>query len=137
MDPFSAEPALTVTTDPQRIDFDLICREIQNTYWGLGRTREIIPTSMENSICFSLFYRGFQVGFARVITDLSTFAYLCDVFIVPQHQRKGFGSFLMKTVMNHHSLNSVKWILRTRDAHKLYEKCGFFATLRPERYMER
>jgi len=92
---------------------------------------------LEQSLSFSLFYQKDQIGFARVITDYATFAYLCDVLIAEHYQNQGYGKFLMKYIFEQETLKSVKWVLRTNDAHEFYEKFGFLKTHRPERYMEK
>ncbi len=126
-----------ISTDRTRMDVALICRELQSSYWANNRTSEQVAKSIENSLCFGVFDKTNQVGFARVVTDQSTFAYLCDVFIIESERRKGIAQLLMKAVFDHPSLFAVGWILRTRDAHGLYENFGFSVTTRPERYMER
>jgi GNAT superfamily N-acetyltransferase len=126
-----------ISTDLARLDIALICRELQNSYWAQERTSEQIAKSIEHSLCFGAFAGPSQVGFARVVTDQSTFAYLCDVFVVESERHKGVAQLLMKAVLNHDSLLTVGWILRTKDAHGLYEKFGFTTTTRPERYMEK
>ena len=118
-------------------DHNLVCAEIQNSYWALGRPRDLIEKSLKNSLCFSLFLNSMQVGFARVVTDFATFAYLCDVFVLKGYQSRGFGKLLMTSVMEYPELASVKWLLRTKDAHGLYEQFGFKKTHRPDRYMEK
>ena len=126
-----------ISMDRTRLDIALICRELQSSYWAQERTSEQIAKSIEHSLCFGVFAQKNQVGFARVVTDQSTFAYLCDVFVVESERHKGIAQLLMKTVLNHENLRTVGWTLRTRDAHGLYEKFGFTTTNRPERYMER
>lgn len=126
-----------ITTDRNRLDVALICRELQSSYWASTRTSEQIVKSIEHSLCFGAFAGANQVGFARIVTDQSTFAYLCDVFVIQSEQQKGIAQLLMKAVLNHESLRTVSWTLRTKDAHKLYEKFGFKTTTRPERYMEK
>jgi GNAT superfamily N-acetyltransferase len=126
-----------ISMDCNRLDLALICRELHSSYWAKERTPEQIAKSLEHSLCFGVFTGQNQVGFARVVTDQSTFAYLCDVFVIESERGKGVARLLMKSVLNYKSLRSVGWTLRTRDAHGLYEKFGFATTTRPERYMER
>jgi len=128
---------IVVSTDLARVDREWVCREIQNSYWARSRTREQIIRSLEHSLCFSLLMGPQQVGFARVITDFSTFAYLCDVLIQSEFRRRSLGQYLLRKVLADPRLESVKWLLRTQDAHGLYQKFGFTRTYRPERYMER
>lgn len=92
---------------------------------------------MRNSLCFGLFRGRKQIGFARVISDRSTFAYLADVFVLPGHRGRGLGKWLMECIMSHPELKGLRrWLLVTRDAHGLYEKFGFTLLAHPERLME-
>jgi GNAT superfamily N-acetyltransferase len=116
---------------------ETVCRELQSSYWAKDRTREIILESIKASLNFSLFLEGVQVGFARVVTDYSTIAYLCDVFVVGRYQGQGLGKQLIGAVIGHPSLAGVKWILRTKDAHRFYAHFGFATPAKPEKYMER
>lgn len=128
---------LIITTDLNGIDIDFITTEIQATYWAKDRSKDQILKSIKNSFFFSMFYEKKQIGFARVITDYSTFAYLCDVLITQNYQNKGYGKILLNTVLTHQELSTVKWLLRTKDAHRFYKEFGFIKTERPERYMEK
>jgi GNAT superfamily N-acetyltransferase len=110
------------------------------SYWAQGRSLETVARSMENSLCFGLFSSGKQqVGFARVVTDYATFAWLCDVFIDEEHRGKGLGKRLVEAVVAEPRLQGLKRILLgTRDAHELYRRYGGFEPLKnPERWMER
>lgn len=129
----------TISTDRSRLQIDVIHGFLKDeSYWARERTREQTVTAIENSICFGLFQGAEQVGFARVVTDLATFAYLGDVFILPSHQGKALGKWLMETIISHPDLQGFRrWVLATRDAHKLYEKYGFTGLKHPERWMEK
>lgn len=126
-----------VSTEPGMIQFDRVCAFIQNSYWGQDRKAEDIRVALENSLCFSAYFENEQVGFARVLTDRRYFAYLCDVIVFDEFQGRGFGKLLMKEVMNHKDLKSVRWaMLSTRDAHGLYEQSGFRLLQETEKFME-
>jgi len=128
----------TISTDRERLDTQLILGYLREAYWSLGRPQAVIERSIRNSESFGLYYHAQQVGFARAVTDYATFAYVCDVFILPQEQGKGLGRWLMETMLAHPELQGLKWwYLRTRDAHGLYKKLGFRPLLEPDRSMER
>lgn len=116
-----------ITTEKQRMDIDRI-HEILATqsYWAKDIPREVVRRSIENSLCFGLLYRGLQVGFARAVTDVATFAYLADVFVEQAHRGAGLGTWLIETILEHPGLAGLRMIaLATRDAHQLYERFGF------------
>ncbi|MGZ3787160.1 MAG: GNAT family N-acetyltransferase [Bacteriovorax sp.] len=129
--------SVRISTRADDVDTKLVVREILNSYWGKDRSEKMILHSIKNSLCFSLFVDQEQVAFLRVITDYSTFAYLCDVFVVKEHRGKGYSKKLLGALFHHPELLDVKWLLRTKDAHTLYEKFGFEKTFRAERYMEK
>lgn len=135
--PGKSMSSLEVTTDHSRIDLDFICNELASCYWAIGRPRAKIEASVANSLGFALLADERQVGFARVISDFATFAYLCDVVVAREFRGRGFAFYLLERVFADHRLATVNWTLRTKDAHGLYEKLGFERTFRPERYMER
>jgi GNAT superfamily N-acetyltransferase len=128
-----------VSTDRRRLQFDVIHKYLsEESYWARGRTSVQTATAIENSLPFGVYKGENQVGFARVVTDYATFAYLGDVFILPEYQADGLGKFLMKTILEHPDLqNFRRWILATKDAHTLYEKFEFSALRHPERWMEK
>jgi len=127
-----------VTTDPARLDVDLIHGYLTRSYWAEGIPRETVERSIANSLCFGVYEGEKQVGFARVITDYATFAYLADVFIIESHRRRGLSKFLMECIVNHPQLQGLRrWTLGTRDAHELYTKYGFTPLAKPDRFMER
>ena len=127
-----------VSTDRSRLDITLIHQFLTHSYWAQGVSREVVERSIENSLCFGIFHDSAQVGFARVITDRATFAYLADVFVLESHRGLGLGKFLMECISNHPQLQKLRrWMLATQDAHGLYAKFGFAPLARPERFMER
>lgn len=117
----------TISTDPTRLNVDTIADFLQNTsYWAKGRARSVIERSIRHSENFAVLRGDQQVGFARVVTDYATFAWLCDVFILPSEQGHGLGKWLMECVLAHPDLQGLRiWYLRTRDAHGLYKQFGF------------
>jgi GNAT superfamily N-acetyltransferase len=126
-----------VTTDPTRLDVAFIHAYLVRSYWAEGIPREVVERSIANSLCFGAFEREQQVGFARVITDYATFAYLADVFIIESHRGRSLSKFLMECIVNHPELQGLRrWILGTRDAHALYAKFGFTPLTKPDRFME-
>ncbi len=126
-----------ITTDPGELDVDAVHAYLTRSYWAEGVTRERVARSIERSLCFSLKGAAGQIGLARVISDFATFAYLCDVYVLEEHQGQGLGTWLMETVMSHPDLASLRrFVLVTRDAHGLYEKLGFRPLENPSRYME-
>ena len=126
-----------VSSDPNRLDLTTVHDYLSKSYWSPGIPIEVIKRAMEGSICFCLFHRDSQIGFARVITDRATFAYLCDVYVLDDYQRQGLGHWLMEVVTSHPDLQGLRrFVLVTRDAHRLYERFGFLPLARPEGYME-
>jgi GNAT superfamily N-acetyltransferase len=129
--------SIVVTTDRSRLDLDVIHGFLTSSYWARGIPREFVARSMENSLCFGAFDGDRQVGFARVISDRATFAYICDVFALESHRGNGVGKSLMAAIMSHPELQGLRrWTLFTRDAHGLYRQYGFGAPKQPERLME-
>ena len=126
-----------VSTDPARIDAVTVHEFLTNSYWAKGIPLETVQLSIENSIPFGVYHGRQQVGFARVISDLATFAYLGDVFIVPDYRGRGLSHWLMECIVSHPDLQGFRrWILATRDAHGLYRQFGFTEIKAPERWME-
>jgi GNAT superfamily N-acetyltransferase len=127
----------TISTDRSRLSLDAICDFLSRSYWAQNRTRETMQRAMEHSLCFGVYEHQLQIGFARVVTDYATFAWLADVFIEEEHRGLGLGKWLVETVIDHPELQSVpRWLLATRDAHELYRRFGFAALSAPERRME-
>jgi GNAT superfamily N-acetyltransferase len=129
----------TVSTDRNRLQIEVIHKYLrEESYWARERTFTQTATAIKNSLPFGVYKGENQVGFARIVTDYATFAYLGDVFILPEYQSKGLGKFLMKTILEHPDLQGFRrWILATKDAHGLYEKFEFAAFRHPERWMEK
>jgi GNAT superfamily N-acetyltransferase len=107
------------------------------SYWSQGIPLSLVERSIANSLCVGVFHRGDQVGFARVVSDLTIFAYLCDVYVLEEHRGRGLASWMLGAIAAHPDLQGLRrFILATRDAHKLYEKHGFTPVRRPESLME-
>ena len=127
----------TVTCDSNRMDRDLVSTFLASTYWAQNIPHSIVDKSMDGSMCFALLEADRQIGFARVITDRATIAFLADVFILPEYRARGLGTWLIECVLKHPELQGLRrWILVTRDAHELYRKFGFQPLARPEGFME-
>jgi GNAT superfamily N-acetyltransferase len=129
----------TITTDPARLDLEVIHRYLsEESYWARGIPRAVCERSVRNSLNFALLHGTRQIGFARIISDLATIAYLGDVFIVPEYRGQGLGKWLIECVVSHPCLQGLRrWILGTADAHGLYERFGFARLNAPERFMEK
>ncbi len=127
-----------ISTSRDRLDLDVIHSFLTNCYWAKGIPREVVVRSIEHALCFGIYDRnGAQVGFARVISDFATIAYVGDVFVLETHRGQGLGRWLMQCVMQHPTLQNLRrWILTTRDAHGLYAQVGFTPVKAPERFME-
>jgi GNAT superfamily N-acetyltransferase len=128
-----------IDTNPQRLDVERIHEFLsKETYWVTGRPIEVVRRSIENSLPFGIYCANEQVGFARVITDFATFAWIADVFVLPEHRGQGLSKWLMQVILSHPQLQGFRrWVLGTRDAQQLYSKFGFAPLKRPERWMER
>jgi GNAT superfamily N-acetyltransferase len=125
------------TCDKTRFDIDAIHSFLAQSYWSPGIPRSIVERAIVNSLCFAIFHENRQVGFGRVVTDRATFAYLADVYVLPEHRGKGLSKRLMEQVMQHPDLQGLRrMLLATADAHGLYEKFGFKALAAPERMLE-
>jgi GNAT superfamily N-acetyltransferase len=132
----TADP-VEVTTDRSRFDVDVIHGFLTNSYWARGIPRDVVARAIDHSLCFAAFDRETQVGFARVITDRATFAYVSDVFVLESHRGRGVGKALMAAIVSHPELQGLRrWTLFTRDAHDLYRQYGFREPRHPERLME-
>ena len=128
-----------ISTDRSRLDVELIHNFLSRTsYWASGRTLDVVQRSIENSLAFGIYQDNDQVGFARVVTDYATFAWIADVFVLPEHRGHGLSKWLMEVMMSHPQLQGFRrWVLATKDAHSLYARFGFIPMHRPERWMER
>ncbi|MBR0799450.1 GNAT family N-acetyltransferase [Bradyrhizobium jicamae] len=127
-----------ISTDRQRLDVAVIHRFLaEESYWSPGIPRSVVERAIRNSLCFAVYHRAAQVGFARVVTDKSTFALLADVFILEAHRGKGLSKALMRCVVDHEDLQGLRrLLLLTSDAHGLYRQFGFDAIGSPQRFME-
>jgi len=116
----------TISTDPARLDLDVIHGFLVRSYWAEGRPRERVARAIAHSLPFGLHHRAGQVGFARVVTDYVVVAYLADVFVLEAHRGSGLGKWLVETIVGTPELQHIRrWILGTRDAHGLYRRVGF------------
>jgi GNAT superfamily N-acetyltransferase len=129
-----------ISTDKSRMDIDFIHDFLDSSYWAAGITKEVIMRSVNGSLCFGVFYQsdpGRQVGFARMITDGATFAYLADVFIDEKFRGKGLSKWLVEVILAHPDLQGLRRILlATRDAHGLYTQYGFTPLTNADRWMQ-
>jgi GNAT superfamily N-acetyltransferase len=134
-----ARGGIVVSTDAARLDVDLVHRFLsEEAYWSSGIPRDVVERAIAGSIPFGAYDGAAQVGFARVVTDRATFAYLADVFVLESHRGRGVGKLLVETALAHPDLQGLRrWLLMTRDAHALYAKFGFAPLATPERSMER
>jgi GNAT superfamily N-acetyltransferase len=119
------------------LDLDVIHSFLSSSYWARSIPRSVVARALAGSLCFGVYDGDRQVGFARVVTDRATFAYLADVFILESHRRRGLATLLLKAVAAHPDLQGLRrFLLATKDAHGLYEKFGFRPVEKPERYLE-
>jgi GNAT superfamily N-acetyltransferase len=126
----------TISDEPERLQLEVIVEYLSRAYWSNQRPRAVIEKSLRHSLCFGVYEQGQQIGFARVVSDHATFAYLADVFILESHQGYGLGKWLVQSILEHPDLQGLRrWILATRDAHGLYAQYGFTALENPDRYM--
>jgi GNAT superfamily N-acetyltransferase len=127
-----------ISTAKNRLDLAVIHSFLTTSYWAAGISVETVKKSIEHSLTFGVYKGEQQIGFARVITDYATFAYLGDVFILEPFRGQGLSKWLMDVIVAHPDLQGFRrWILLTRDAHELYRKVGFTESKTPERYLER
>jgi GNAT superfamily N-acetyltransferase len=127
-----------ISTDAARLDLQTIHTFLNASYWASGRSVEVVRRSIENSLPFGVYVGERQVGFARVITDYATFAWLADVFVLKEFRGQGLGKWLVEVILSHPDLQGFRrWVLATKDAHEIYRPFGFDALRRPERWMER
>lgn len=128
-----------IEDDRSRLDVDAIHDFLSNeSYWAGNRSRKQTETAIENSICFGVYHADRQIGFARVVSDKATFAYLGDVYILDEYRGQGLSKWLMQVIVDHPELQGLRrWVLATKDAHGLYEKYGFHQFVHPDRWMER
>jgi len=131
--------AYAISTDPARLNIAMIYEYLStSSYWAAGRPLEVVRRGIENSLPFGVFQGTEQAGFARVVTDYATFAWLADVFVLPAFQGQGLGKWLIGVIVAHPRLQGLRrWVLATKDAHGLYAQFGFTELHAPERFMER
>jgi GNAT superfamily N-acetyltransferase len=128
---------ISISTDKNLLDVAMIYDFLRQSYWATNRSLETIQTSIEHSFCFGLYDNGQQIGFARVISDCSVFAYIMDVFVLDNYRGQGLGKSLMQYILDESVLKNVrKWMLGTRDAHGLYRQLGFTDISSPEMWMQ-
>lgn len=127
-----------ISTDKKRLQIEVIQKFLaEDSYWAQDRTLEQTEKAIKNSLCFGIYAGEKQIGFARVVSDYATFAYIGDVFVLDEFRGQGLSKKLMKTMLDHPDLQNLRrWILATKDAHGLYEQFGFHNLKFPERWME-
>ena len=128
-----------ISTDRGRLDVGLVHKFLsESSYWATGRPREVVERSIEHSLAFGIYQGERQVGFARVITDYATFAWIADVFVLDEFRGRGLGKWLMEVIIAHPELQGFRrWVLATKDAHEIYRPFGFQELKYPARWMER
>jgi hypothetical protein len=138
MEPLALPEGYSISGDPTRLDLDRVHAFLATeSYWAKDIPRAVVEKTVQHSLTWGIYHAGGQVGFARVITDRATFAYLCDVFVDSGHRGIGLSKALVSTILAHPELQGLRrWMLVTADAHTLYEQFGFSAPKHPERYME-
>ncbi len=129
---------IEISTDKSKLNINVIHKYLsEESYWAKDRNIETIQRSIDHSLCFGVYINDNQVGFARVVTDYTIYAYIMDVFILKEYQGKGYGKSLMNVIMNHQELQNLnRWGLATNDAHGLYKQFGFESLSKPEIMME-
>ena len=127
----------TISTENEKFDINSIHSFLTRSYWAEGISKEVIKRSIEGSLCFGVFTNNKQIGFARMITDKATFAYLADVFIIEEYRGLGLSKWLMEVIMSHPELRGLRrMMLATKDAHGLYKKFGFTPLNNADRWMQ-
>lgn len=128
----------SISTNKELVDFERVFKYLdEESYWARGIPRERLLKAIDNSMCFGIYKDGTQAGFARVVTDKATFAYICDVFVLPGYRGAGLSKWLMQTIVQHPDLQGLRrWSLATADAHGLYSQFGFTPISKPENWME-
>ena len=127
-----------LSSDPARLDLAAVHAYLTRSYWSEGIPADVVARAAAGSLCFGLYAPGgAQVGYARFVTDRTTFAYLCDVYVLEEHRGRGLGRWMVGQALEHPDLAGLRrLVLVTRDAHELYRTLGFRALARPEGYME-
>jgi GNAT superfamily N-acetyltransferase len=130
-------PEFEISTDAARLDIGLIHGFLSTSYWARGRRRSVVERAIRNSLCFGVYREQRQVAFARVVTDRAVFAYMMDVFVLPEYRGRGISKTLLRTILDHPDLQNLRlFLLVTRDAHGLYEQFGFRPLAEPAQVME-
>ncbi|WP_414575786.1 GNAT family N-acetyltransferase [Anabaena sp. CCY 9402-a] len=128
----------SISTDINQLNLNVIHQFLSNSYWGKGLSLEVLQLSIQNSLVFGLYQGKQQIGFARLVTDYATFAYVADVFVLEPFRGQGLGKWLLKTITSHPELQGLRrWLLATQDAHELYRQFGFTELNYPNRFMEK
>jgi GNAT superfamily N-acetyltransferase len=126
-----------LSTDRKRLQPEIIHGFLKQSYWAAGRSTEVMLRSIEHSLPFGIFLQERQIGFARIVTDYSTFAWIADVFVDEEFRGRGVSKWLMESILAHPELQRLRrWVLATRDAHELYSRFGFIPLQSPDRWME-
>ena len=127
-----------ISTNQALLDFEMIYNYLdQESYWSKGIPVETLKKAINNSLCFGIYLQDKQVGFARIVSDKATFAYLCDVFVLPDYRGQGLSKWLIQTIRAHADLQGLRrWSLATADAHGLYQQYGFTPITKADRWME-
>ncbi|MEO8664115.1 MAG: GNAT family N-acetyltransferase [Ignavibacteria bacterium] len=126
-----------ISTDRSKLIIKDIYGYLSKSYWAKNRPLKTLKIAIKNSLCFGMYYKNKQIGFARLITDYATFAYLADVYILEEYRGKGLSKWLMEVILNYGEVQDLRrWFLATRDAHGLYKKFGFTSLKEPEKLME-
>ena len=126
-----------IDDDLGRVDLDVVQGFLSGSYWAEGVPRGVVERSVANSLNLGLYHAGTQVGLTRAVTDRATFAWVADVFVLPEHRGRGLAHWMVETLLAHPDLAGLRrWILATSDAHQVYADCGFTPLAAPERFME-
>jgi GNAT superfamily N-acetyltransferase len=126
-----------ISSDPRHLDFDAVHAFLTRVYWSEGISRELVERAAHGALCYGIYHPTGQVGYARVVTDAATFAYLSDVYVLEAHRGRGLSKALMRCILEHPSLQGLRrFVLVTKDAHELYKAVGFQPAASPESYME-
>jgi GNAT superfamily N-acetyltransferase len=129
--------AYEIDDDPARLDLDVVHGFVTGSYWAEGVPRDVVDRSLANSLNLGLYDGKSQVGFTRAVTDRATFAWVCDVFVLPGHRGRGLGHWMIETLRGHPDLDGIRrFMLATSDAHQVYADCGFTPLGDPTQYME-
>lgn len=129
---------IEISTDKSKLQIEVIYQFLTNSYWAKGRTIDEVKKTIEHCLCFGVYLEDKQIGFARIATDFTVFAYLMDVFILPEYRGKGYSKKLVHTIIENPELQSCTvWMLKTADAHGLYKQFGYTELKHPEKLMER